>query len=152
MLRCLAHILQFIKECISLGLASFAILEHIMVSRDEDLRNGQSVDEISGGSVLLRPGALGDVAADDHEIGPKLVQVVDQCLGDRHIDSSEVQIGNVRDGGHRESMRDKGGGMKDENRISPSDSPFILPPSSFRKNVPLGPLPEYRGGIASVAP
>jgi len=69
---------------------------HIVVSRDDEQRSTEAVQELSSGRVLTRPASVAEVAADDHKLGFCLLDQSGErdaeCRIVRGFIPSEVQV------------------------------------------------------------
>lgn len=72
----------------------------IVIARDHDPGEGEGVEEIAGCNELRAAGALGEVAADQEEIGGRCEKILQKSGSDCRIFSAEVEVGDVGDGAH----------------------------------------------------
>ena len=73
---------------------------YVMVARNNNLRNRHPLQQPPGILILPLARPLGEIAADHDQVGLQLKQVVDERLDGRGVDPAEVEIGDVREGGH----------------------------------------------------
>ena len=80
--------------------AKQVVKRNIVISRRNELWNGDPVQEPPGFSKFNVSGPLREIAADDDQIGAIFFQTCKKIL--RHIETvpSEMQVGNVSDGAH----------------------------------------------------
>jgi hypothetical protein len=74
---------------------------NVVIARDDELHAGDAVEEFASLREFGSPGALREVAADDHEVRPLLFQALEQRFRGRDIVPSEMKVREMSDGSHR---------------------------------------------------
>ena len=67
----------------------------VVIARHNDLRRRERPQEGTGSFELTRPGALREVARYDNDVGPGLMNRVNQLLDDSVIGPAEVEVGEM---------------------------------------------------------